>query len=134
MIRWLLFLAVIALAACDRDIADVGPVTDNVPVVNPERQGAMAIAHGASFAIQPWMSHEELEGSDALPITGVRADDPKILEVRPTSHAYTIDLNDSPNGLMWVLVGVSPGQTTIRFYRDDDEVGACAVDVIEQEP
>jgi hypothetical protein len=122
----------LGLVACDPDTAVVGSFTTPTPVVHAQRAGAIAIAHGAAFAVQAWMSHEEVEGSSALDVTRVRADDPAVLEVRPTSHAYSDGYDDSPNGLSWVLVGTLPGSTTLRLYRDDDEVGAVAVDIVEQ--
>lgn len=124
----------IGLIACADDSPYIYPMTKATPVVRSNNEGAMAIAQGSAMAVQAAMIHQEIEGSTALEVTDIRSDDPKILLVKPTSHAYSVELGSSPNGYSWVLVGVAPGSTTIHLYRDDDEVDALTVDVIAQVP
>lgn len=123
--------AAVLLGGCTDDLGVIDPITDGGPVVQPQNAGGLAVAHGSAVAVQPWMIHEEVEGADALPVDGMRSDNPDILEVRPTSHPYDVDLSESPNGDSWVLVGVAPGSTILRLYRGDDEVYAQPVDVVE---
>ena len=123
-----------SLLGCSDDNGFVYPITSATPVVHPQNGGAMAIAHGAAIAVQSATIHEEIEGSSALEVTNMRSDDPAVLDIKRTSHVYSIELSPSPNGFSFVLVGVAPGTTRIRLYRDDDEVGIVPVEVVSQVP
>lgn len=122
------------LAACREDSPYVEVITSKTPVVHARRKGAIAVAHGAAIGIQPYMLHPEIEGQTPLPVTTVCTDDVSIVDVLRASRDYDIDNGGSPNGRTFILVGQQPGSTTLRLFRDDDEVGEVLVDVIEQVP
>jgi hypothetical protein len=132
LLAWL--LATLGLFGCSTDDADMFEMTSETPVVHPVHPGAISIANGVAIAVQPSMIHSDIGGSKALPVTGLRADDPSTLAIIRTSHSYDVDLSPSPNDRSWVLIGLKAGTTKLRLYNDDDEVDVLPVDVIAQVP
>jgi hypothetical protein len=128
----LALVAMLALAGCRPDSTYVSIESDRKPVVTGTDPGALAIAEGAAYVIKPVTIHEEIEGASEHPVEEARADDPTIVRVTHVTREYDVDINATEKGFL--LLGLSRGTTTLRFYRDGDEVGSQRVQVVAQDP
>jgi hypothetical protein len=121
-------------AGCTPDSAILGTFSDPQPVVHGTDPDATAIAQGTAVAVEPFMVHEEIEGSSAHPIDELRVDDPTIVSVvRATRQvdigggAPAIDEN------LWVMIGLAPGTTHVRLVNGGSEQGSVLVQVVAQD-
>jgi hypothetical protein len=134
----LLFATLVTLAAvttaCSRETACAPIVTSKTPVVHDPDPDAVAIAQGAAYAVEPFIAREEIEGASIHPVDDARADDGRLVQVSRTTREYYVRNVGSPDGRAFVLLGLEPGATTLRLYRDGDEVGSLPVVVVAQEP
>ncbi len=95
----------------------------------------IAIAQGTSTAIVPYMFHQEIEGTSVLAIDDARSDDTTVLRVARSATLFKVpDTLPARHRPAYVLSGVAPGSTTVRLFRDDDEVGILTVTVRVQGP
>jgi len=128
-----LLLGALALGGCMPETPSLNVVTDDVQAdVTSSDSDTTTIPQGTAVAFAPYLSREEIEGGPTLlPVDDVRSDDPSTVRVSHATREYQIQW-PSTNEHAFVMIGLVPGQTTVRLYRGDDEVGSFPIVVVAQ--